>query len=436
MIALSILVPSVHTRRATFGPIIQDQLFGQWEALTEHDQRRVEILMLTDTKSMMLGDKRNVMMEIAQGEYLQFVDDDDRVEPDMIKTILQAIDDHHPDVVTFLSSVVINGGEPQICHFSTRWRKDSNTETGYRRIPNHLCATRRDLARKVSYPSVIRGEDGGYSKLLLPHLKTEHHIDRVLYHYDFSSETTETQRPLPVPARVRPDAEPIVDVIVLSNAKTHGLRRMTQQTINTCRSGANGLPVRVFVLEGRRGIKYQGAKVLPSVEPFHYNKAANLGARAGDAPWIMIANNDLQFENGWLHELLAAGWPIVSPHNPGDPRQANLEANETGDVTGRHLSGWCFMIKRDMWEDIGGFDEQVRFWCSDDVVVQQCLKLGTHPMVVPTARVRHLGSATLKSETGAQELTWGQVKIYNDMFGKSKFVDHPRYQAYLRRTAR
>lgn len=433
MIALSILVPSVHTRRATFGPKIQDQLFGQWETLPPDDQQRVEILMLTDTKLMMLGDKRNVMVEMAQGQYVQFIDDDDWVEPDMIKTILQAIDDHHPDVVTFLSEVIINGGEPQLCHFSTKWRKDSNTESEYRRIPNHLCVTRRDLARKVSFPSLVRGEDGGYSKLLLPYLKTEHHIDRVLYHYDFSSETTETQRPLPVPARVRPGAEPIVDVIVLSNAKTSVLRRMTQQTINTCRSGANGLPVRVVVMEGRKGVTYQGAQTLQSVEPFHYNKAANKGARFGTSPWILIANNDLQFENGWLHELLAAGWPIVSPHNPGDPRQANLEVNETGNVTGRHLSGWCFMIKRDMWEDLGGFDERVRFWCSDDVVIEQCMAAGTHPMVVPTARVRHLGSATLKSASDSDVLTWGQVKIFNELYGRSKFADHKHYQAYLQK---
>lgn len=435
MITLSLLVCSVHTRRHSFAREIQDQLFGQWEALGEVDRERVEVIVLTDNKSMMLGEKRNVMVDAARGEYVQFVDDDDRVEPDMISTMLAAIDQHHPDVVTFRASVTIDGGEPKPCVYSLRWSRDMNAVGEYRRLPNHLAAVRRELALKAPFPALPYREDSEYSKLLRPLLRTEHHVDRVLYHYDYSSETTEAQANRTVAARPRGHA-PVVDVVMLSKATDPRTRRMTQKAIDTCRAGAGSLPVRVIVVEQAPGVSYRHAETIPGPDgPFGYNASANYGAGRGSAAWIMVANNDLVFEPGWLHPLINAGHELVSPHNPGDPRQRDLpEGGETGLVNGRHLSGWCFMISRRLWQAIGGFDERFRFWCSDDATLEQCAAAGVEPMIVPGSRVRHLVSATLRRE-GADDgaLTWGQVELFNRLYGRDKFADDPRYRAWLDR---
>lgn len=431
-IALSILVPSVHTRRGTFGPKIQEQLFGQWEALPEQDRDRVEILMLTDTKSMMLGHKRNVMVDLAQGRYVQFVDDDDRLEPDMIKSVLAAIDESGADVITFLVSVSMDGHAPKICRYSIKYDADYNTRTEYHRLPNHICVVRRAIAERCSFPNLLYKEDEGYSKLLKPLLKTEHQIDRVLYHYDYSTTTTETQLNVRYQHQIaRRTQPPVVDVVILSKATTAEFRKMTQKTVDTCVAGANGLPVNVVVLEQAEGVTYRGAITVPAPGEFHYNRFANRGASSGSAPWIMIANNDLTFENGWLHHLLAAKHPLVSPHNPGDRRQAGIVRNETGVINGRHLSGWCYMIDRTLWERIGGFDEDVSFWCSDDAVIEQVIAVGVRPMLVPKARVRHLMSKTLKTEADVDEsMTWGQVAIFNAKYGRDKFTDDARFIAW------
>jgi len=434
MIALSLLVCSVHTRRATFAPKIIEQIYGQWETLPEVDQQRVEILFLMDNKIIGLGEKRNMMVDMARGEYLEFVDDDDEIEPDLISSILAAIDEHHPDVVTFLAAVTINGGDPKPCVYSTRWKRDSNTASEYRRIPNHICAVRKEVARNASFPNVPKGEDSGFSKLLLPHLKTEHHIPRVLYRYAYSDETTETQVERPSMIRSRP-LPPVVDVVILSNGSDRSLRAMTQTTIDSCLSGANSLPVNVIVVEARPNLAYRNAVTIPAPPgSFNYNRTANAGAEHGSAPWLMIANNDLKFEDGWLHALLAADHPIVSPHNPGDPRQADLEQNEVGRENGRHLSGWCYCLTRDLYRLIGGFDERVRFWCSDDAVLEQVVGAGYDPMIVPAARVKHLTSRTLRrAGRDHDELTWGQVRIFNRIYGRDKFGDDARYLRYLTR---
>jgi GT2 family glycosyltransferase len=195
-------------------------------------------------------------------------------------------------------------------------------------------------------------------------------------------------------------------------------------------AGANSLPVNVIVLEQSRRSKYRHARTVHMTERFNYNRFANCGAQMGDAEWIMIANNDLIFHDGWLHHLLAADNPVVSPREPKDYRQVDIEENISGYQTGRHLSGWCFMIKRELWRAIGGFDDCVEFWFSDDVVIEQVKAKGYLPMLVHDSVVEHLGSVTLKQSPNHDDLTWGQVEIFNEKYGKEKFHDDPRYRAW------
>lgn len=434
MIDLSVLICSTHTRWKTFGAAIQQQVWDQYDALPAEYRKRIEILMLTDNKQMMLGQKRNVMVDAAQGRYVQFIDDDDRIEPDMFRTLLDATD-QDADVIAFDVSVSLNGEPPKVCRYSKDFEQDRNTAAGYERLPNHICCVKRDLASKVSFPNVLYGEDAGYSKLLRPHLKTEHRVDRVLYHYDFSNETTETQQHLRAAMRKRNQA-PIVDVVMLSNAPSVDLQKMTQRAIDTCVAGANSLPVNVIVLEQRPGVEYRNSMTVHMPDAFNYNAFANHGARMGRASWIMVANNDLVFTDGWLHALLAANHPLVSPKCPGDGRQADIVENTRGDRTGRHFSGWCFMLRRALWNRIGGFDECVSFWCSDDVVVEQCLAVGVTPMLVADSTVEHLGSVTLgRTPDADDDLTWRQIDIFNRKYKPHRLSDHPKFVAWQKRQA-
>ncbi|QGJ92084.1 glycosyltransferase [Gordonia phage Keelan] len=430
-IDLSILVCSTNTRYNNFAIKIQDQLWGQYDSLSPEDQERVEILVLTDNKRMMLGEKRNVMVDMAQGKYVVFVDDDDRIADDYISSLLEGTESDC-DVITFTAHVSLNGGKPKPCLYSKEYERDYNEPGRYLRIPNHICCVKRELAQQVSFPNKAYGEDSAYSKVLLPLLKTEYTIYKVLYYYDYNVHTSETQMHREGRIRVRDNVSPIVDVVILSNAQSTYLQRMTQQAIDTCRAGANSLPVNVIVVEQNPSARYKGATVVPNWNEFNYNQFGNIGAAQGNAPWIVLANNDLIFHDGWLHELLAADHPIVSPISPKDVRQQDVKGNEVGNQVGRHLSGWCFMISRELWSAIGGFDERVSFWGSDDVVVEQVLAQGFSPMLVPTSVVEHLGSQTLKRQTTNKQnqLTWEQLDILIDILGSHRLQDHPGYVAW------
>lgn len=430
MIDLSILVCSVHTRYKTFLPLMQDQLYNQLTALPQADQDRVEIIVLTDNKQMMLGHKRNVMVEMAQGKYIVFVDDDDRIAPDYIASLLKGTESG-ADAIVFNAEVRLNGEEAHICQYSKDFKADFNQRGLYYRIPNHICCIKREVSLKSSFPNLLYGEDSGYSKVLLPHLKTEHKIDKVLYYYDYNAETTETQAWKHNQAQVR-KGKALVDVVILSKAKVFRDSLMTQKAIDTCIQGANGLPVNIIVIEGGVG-DYHDAEVVYTREPFNYNAFGNMGAKMGKAEWIMLANNDLIFRDGWLHNLIAGGCEVVSPHEPNDPRQADIIENTQGYVCGKHFSGWCFMIKRSLWQKIGGFDTDVTFWCSDDVVIEQVKAKGIKPMIVKDSIVEHLVSTTLKQETedAQNDLKWRNVYIYNTKYSKNKFSEHPAYKVWL-----
>jgi len=219
-----------------------------------------------------------------------------------------------------------------------------------------------------------------------------------------------------------------VDLIILSKAVNENVFKMTQQAIDSVYDRR----VNIKVLE-QTDRTYNNATTIKMDSDFNYNRFANYGARLGKSKWIMIANNDLIFQSNWLEPLLQANMPLVSPKDPSNRRQRGLNGNETGDINGRHLSGWCFMIERTLWEDIGGFDESVWWWCSDDAVIEQCKLKDILPTVVPQSLVIHLGSQTLNIEdtTTKDKLTWSSLDTYIRKYGNHSLQYSPNYFKWI-----
>lgn len=422
---ISILVPSTHKRYDNFNLSIQKKLFEQYEQLSHAQQKEVEILMFVDTKSQMLGEKRNNMVLLAKGEYVVFVDSDDRVASDYIQSLLDSTS-QGKDVITFNALVSLNGEEPKLCRYSSSYARDYNTETEYHRLPNHICCFKRELAIQYPFPNILYGEDSGFSKSIRNAIKSEHNIDKILYYYDYNQETTETQYHL------GSNSNAVVDIVILSNASTSRGKHLTQQAIDTAFKTCGNNPINVIVIEQSPNITYLRTKTIHLSGEFNYNKFANIGASHGNAQYIMISNNDVIFQNGWLDYLLEAGHALVSPHEPRDIRQQDIKENTIGYITGKHFSGWCFMITRKLWLDIGGFDEDFGFWYADDSVIQQCIAKNVYPMIVKKSIVNHLGSQTFKSLTREvkDNYTWGLTERFNTKYNKNKFEDNQDYQRW------
>lgn len=151
----------------------------------------VEVLALTDSKRMILGDKRNRLVRAASGDYVAFVDDDDWVVPGYLARIIDLLR-HEPDVVTFPVEVTLDNGPPKPCYYSVHYPDEGECDSHYWRWPNHLCAIRRELVLKHPFPAIQFGEDTAFAKAIRSSLKTQLcFLDKPLYCYRYHSEKTE-----------------------------------------------------------------------------------------------------------------------------------------------------------------------------------------------------------------------------------------------------
>ena len=77
----------------------------------------MEVLESSDNGDMLLGDKRNLLLDQATGDYVAFVDDDDMVADTYIEDILTAIDEQRPDCVTFKGLITKDGSHEEEFRF-------------------------------------------------------------------------------------------------------------------------------------------------------------------------------------------------------------------------------------------------------------------------------------------------------------------------------
>jgi hypothetical protein len=221
---------------------------------------------------------------------------------------------------------------------------------------------------------------------------------------------------------------------MMSKASTLDLAEMTQRAINSAKYTALPRVVDVVVME-QCNVQYTNATTVLAPGAFNYNAFANGGARLGSAPHIVVANNDLKFHDGWLDALLAANWPVCSPVHKGYHRHRDVMANETGQQVGRHLAGWCYMITRELWEQIGEFDESYPFWCADNAVMRQLAERNIRPMLVRDSHVDHEVSTTLFREPPEvqAELTWAAVERFNREHGTKIGERDARFEHWQQR---
>ena len=180
---LSILICSLRSRDSSLVRLVV-KLRGQ--IASEKADGMVEILTNQDDGEMLIGTKRNLLMQQARGEYVCFVDDDDDVADDYVSKIVRAVLSDRPDCAGIEGRILLRGRWHTFYH-STRFRKYSRDRSAGRffRPPNHLNPIRRDIASRFPFSDKDSGEDTDYAMSLLNAgaLSTEVYIDGPIYIY-------------------------------------------------------------------------------------------------------------------------------------------------------------------------------------------------------------------------------------------------------------
>ena len=186
---LSILMASVSSRLATKMPRVFLDLERQAKG------KDVEVLVLLDDRKRSIGHKRNALVSIAQGAFVAFVDDDDRVATDYVDRLLEKIA-LQPDVIVF--DVWVSGYydrfglSDRLCSYDLDHEHQTLTDR-YHRKPNHLMAWRTALVKQEPFSDLSSGEDTEWAHRICRRFEKrlrQERIHKVLYSYDFDTNDT------------------------------------------------------------------------------------------------------------------------------------------------------------------------------------------------------------------------------------------------------
>jgi len=202
-----------------------------------------------------------------------------------------------------------------------------------------------------------------------------------------------------------------IDIIMLSYAATDALRRMTLKSLESLAQSEtpDRIQFNTVVIESNKTLKpyhYPGTTTLYPDVKFGYNRYLNIGVRRTSNPFVCLCNNDLIFHAEWATEILkaAAQHSYVMSFSPVDPwlhKQYGL-AGERRTVCGyekmKHVTGWCFMVRREIFNVIGPFDEKLEFWYVDDDYIQTLIQHKIAHGLVTSSKVDHLSGKTIGSD--------------------------------------
>lgn len=154
----------------------------------------VEIVYWQDEKKHSIGQKRNRLLDLALGEYLDFIDSDDRISDNYFKLIFEGII-KSVDCCSLKGIITEDGERPLIFEHSIKYKAYKTIvdsfypEVTYERYPNHLNCIKSSIAKQFKFPETNHGEDTDWATQIFKSglLKTEHYIEEVLYFYDYRS---------------------------------------------------------------------------------------------------------------------------------------------------------------------------------------------------------------------------------------------------------
>jgi N-acetylglucosaminyl-diphospho-decaprenol L-rhamnosyltransferase len=229
------------------------------------------------------------------------------------------------------------------------------------------------------------------------------------------------------------DAPPVVRVVIVTYSPGHYLDRCITSLRQAC-----SLPYEVVLADNgstdgapEQAVRRHGVSVVSTHANIGYGAAANAGSQGAAAEFLLICNPDIEFRPAAIDELLKAAtrWPDGASFGPAileedgrlypSARALPVVAHGIGHAllariwpsnpwTRRYrrediaveeraagwLSGSCILVRRDAFEQVGGFDPGYFMYFEDVDLGDRLASAGWRNVYVPTAQVTHAGGTT------------------------------------------
>lgn len=192
----AILIVTVSVRNDQFVSLVT-KLLKQTEAYAG----QIQVLAYWDNFEVPLGTIRQKLVAAADAEYINFLDDDDEIPDYYCDEVFPLLDG--VDYVGWQMQAYTNGERLKPTYHSLRYTGWSDDELGFYRNVSHLNPIKKELAMLGSFERAVP-EDHDWAQQVMLYVKTEHYIDKVMYHYRHDVEGSlwnSRKRPLPNPQR-------------------------------------------------------------------------------------------------------------------------------------------------------------------------------------------------------------------------------------------
>lgn len=181
---ISILIPTMKSRETLFRQVLTEVQ----RQIRETPEIRVEVIWESDNGELTLGQKRNALMDRSSGKYHCFIDDDDVIAPDFIKTFVPMIhSDIDYDCASFVGAHYLKGKFNKLFHHSLDYTNWDELPDRFIRCVSPMNMIKTSIVKQVRYKDIRNTEDSDFSFRLRDSglLKTEFKINPnyPIYHY-------------------------------------------------------------------------------------------------------------------------------------------------------------------------------------------------------------------------------------------------------------
>lgn len=139
---------------------------------------------------------------------------------------------------------------------------------------------------------------------------------------------------------------------------------------------------------------YSASAFIRWEENLGISSAWNAGAKIAKGNAICFINSDVWVYPGWdkaLYEAALDGRRIVFPYTDHDDGRGPRQADTAG------MAGWCFVLSKQTWDEIGTFDEAFNpAFFEDTDYFHRAWQDGVELNPVPAATVKHIRRTTAK----------------------------------------
>ncbi|MDZ7673821.1 MAG: glycosyltransferase [Acidimicrobiales bacterium] len=221
--------------------------------------------------------------------------------------------------------------------------------------------------------------------------------------------------------------EPLLSISIPVWSRTPELAEMARRTIDRIWEVAR-IPTEVIVVDNGspHEVSY-AAKVYRYDQNRGVATGWNTGIRLSTADAVVVLNSDCTVEPGWdeaLYEAANDGRRVAFPYTDHCDGRGFAWPDQGG------TSGWCFMMTKAVYEEVGVFDEWFSpAFCEDTDYWHRAWELGIELSPVPAARVIHA------RRTSSQARSNLLLQAHRYKYGWKHNVDPDRAPPYYNRDA-